>query len=103
MNARVYQIVSALRVLLDTLPDATSIGLHAMETWTLVLITVVSDEAVRVLGAALELGAVELRRSDTRWWYCATAEYEGGALRVTVTGPPHKGSPQDNSAAPVSA
>jgi hypothetical protein len=102
MNARAVQIIGALRALLGTLPGATSVGLHAMETWTLLLITAASDEAVSVLGASLELGPVELRRNDTRWWYCATAEYECGALRVSVNGPPHTGTPPKDGEPPAS-
>jgi hypothetical protein len=60
MNACAYDLVVELRAIFGTLPGATSIGLHASERWTLVLITTSSDEAVTALGAELGLGATEI-------------------------------------------
>ncbi len=93
MNAQAYDLVVELRAILGTLPGATAIGLHASETWTIVLITTSSDEAVTALGEALGLGAAEVARGVGGWWRRATSERDRGALRVVVTGPHHVGLP----------
>ena len=87
MNARTSEFVGALRALLATLPGASAISIHASAIWTLVAITAESNEAVRTLGLALELGAPELRTTAEHWWHCATAEHDRGALCVEVIGP----------------
>ena len=96
MNARVYYLTSTLRAILSTLPGATSISLHAAETWTLLLITASSDETVSSLGEALGLGAIEVRSGGSgagRWWRRVMEEREQDALRVAVVGPHHWGRP----------
>jgi hypothetical protein len=93
MNARASALVAALRALLATLPGASAISLHVSELWTLVVITAESDEAVRALGAMLELGAPAIRTTAEHWWLRAAAERDLGALRVTVLGPRHRNPP----------
>ena len=93
MNARAYRLAVRLRAILDTLPGATSIGLHAMEAWTLVLITASSDEAVIALSEELGLGAAEVTTTARRWRRRASSERDHGALRVVVAGPDHMGLP----------
>lgn len=87
MNARASEFVTALRALLATLPGANALSLHTSERWTFVVITVDTDEAVRALGAALELEPPELRTTAAHWWRRVTAEYDRGALRIDVIGP----------------
>lgn len=91
MNTRASDLVAELRAILATLPGATSIGLHASETWTLVLITTSSDEVATALSEELGLGATEIARGVGRWWRRATSEGDQGALRIVVTGPHHLG------------
>ena len=99
MNARASELAVALRAVLVTLPGASAISLHASEIWTLVVITAESDEAVRALGAALGLGAPEIRKTAERWWLRAAAEHDLGALRVAVLGPRHRNPPPPDDAA----
>jgi hypothetical protein len=96
MNARVYYLTSTLRAILSTLPGATSISLHTTETWTLLVITTSSDEAVSALGEALGLVATEVRDGGSgadRWWRRVMEERDQDALRVAVVGPHHRGRP----------
>jgi hypothetical protein len=93
MNARAYQLTVTLHAILATLPGATAISIHASTTWTLVLITASSDEAVSMLSEELGLSAPEVRIAVGRWWRRATAERDARALRVEVAGPHHPGAP----------
>jgi hypothetical protein len=93
MNGQAYQLAVTLRALLATLPGATAISIHASTTWTLVLITAVSDEAVNTLSEQLGLSAPEVRIALGRWWRRATAEHDAGTLRVEVAGPHHRDAP----------
>lgn len=93
MNAHAFELTVTLRAILAALPGATAVSIHATVTWTLVLITAASDEAVGTLGDTLGLGAPEIRIGIGRWWRRATAERDGGALRVEVAGPHHRGAP----------
>jgi hypothetical protein len=101
MNARASKFVTALRALLATLPGANALSLHASERWTFVVITVDTDEAVRALGAALELEPPELRATAEHWWRRATAERDHGALRIDVIGPRHRPPAPPDDAAPA--
>jgi hypothetical protein len=92
MNAQADHLVVMLRAILAGLPGSIAISIHASPIWTLVVIDAVSDEAVRELADALELGAPEARLGLGRWWYRATAESDDETLRITVVGPPHRGS-----------
>ena len=93
MTTRAFYLAVRMRAVLDTLPGAITLSLHASTAWTLLLITAATDEAVFTLAAALELGAPEVQGAAGRWWCRATAEYHGGALRVVVAGPHHSGAP----------
>lgn len=91
MNVSAYRLVATLHAVLDELPGATGLSIHASPRWTLVLITAGSDAAVRSLSAALGLGVPEIRGAAGRWWFCALAERHQGTLRVEVIGPHHAG------------
>ncbi|HWO18428.1 MAG TPA: hypothetical protein VNO30_06615 [Kofleriaceae bacterium] len=91
MNAQAHLLVATLRAVVAGLPGDTAASIHTSPRWTLVWITATSDEAVSSLGAALGLGAPEIRGAAGRWWFRATAERNQGALRVEVTGPHHTG------------
>lgn len=92
MNAQAHHLVMMLRAILAGLPGSIAISIHASPTWTLVLISAASDEAVAELADTLGLGAPEARLAIGRWWYRAIAEREGGTLRIAVVGPHHRGS-----------
>lgn len=91
MTAQAHRLVATLRAVLAGLPGATAVSIHTSPHWTLVWITAASDDAVSSLGAALGLGAPEIRGTAGRWWLRATAERTQGVLRVEVTGPHHAG------------
>jgi hypothetical protein len=99
MNARALELVDALRAILTTLPGANALHVAASEIWALVVITVESDEAVRVLGTTLGLGAPAVRGTARLWWRYATAERDHGTLRVEVKvlGPQHGSPPPDDT------
>jgi hypothetical protein len=99
MNARADALTAMLRAMLGTLPGATSVSIHALKAWTLILITTSSDEAVNTLNEELGLGGDEVRIARGRWWRRATSERDEGALRIEVTGPHHIGSPPGDDAA----
>lgn len=82
-----------LRALLGMLPGATSLSVHGAETWALVLIMTSSDETVIALSEDLELGEVEIRIGEGRWWRRACSQRDQGRLRVVVAGPHHEGAP----------
>ena len=92
MNAQAHHLVVMLRAILASLPGSIAISIHASPTWTFVLISAVSDEAVGELADALGLGAPEARLGIDRWWYRATAERDGETLRIAIVGPHHRGS-----------
>jgi hypothetical protein len=93
MNTRADDLTVILRAILGTLPGATSISLYAVEAWAILLITTSTDEAVIALSEDLELGAVEFRTGDGRWWCRASSERDQGRLRVVVAGPHHMSPP----------
>jgi len=93
MNVRADDLMVTLRALLGMLPGASSLSIHGAETWALVLIMTSSDEAVIALGEDLELGEVEIRIGEGRWWRRACSKRDQGRLRVVVVGPHHEGPP----------
>ena len=93
MNVRADDLMVTLRALLGMLPGATSLSVHGAETWALVLIMTSSDEAVIALNEDLELGAVEIKNGEGRWWRRACLKRDQGRLRVVVVGPHHEGAP----------
>lgn len=98
MNVHAYNLMVTLRAILGALPGGSSIGIHAYETWTIVVITTSSDEAVSVLSEVLGLGATEIKSVTARWWRQAASEREHGALRIEVNGPQHPGPLPRNDA-----
>ncbi len=93
MNTRADDLLVMLRAHLGMLPGATSLSVHGAETWALVLIMTSSDEAVSWLSEHLELGEVEIRIGEGRWWRRACSKRDQGRLRVVVAGPHHEGAP----------
>lgn len=94
MNQRAHHLMVRMRAHLETLPGASSIGLHVFAQSSLGLITAASDDAVLELANALGLGAIEVRVAPGRWWYRAASERDLGAVRVEVAGPHHPGAPR---------
>ncbi len=104
MNTRADDLTVMLRAILSTLPGATSISFHAVEAWAILLITTSTDEAVIALSEDLELGEVEFRIGDGRWWCRASSERDRGRLRIVVAGPHHMSPPpHDDDASSRSA
>src|SRR5689334_17250565 len=104
MNTRAHDLTVTLRAILGTLPGASSITLHAVEAWTIMLITMSSDEAMISLSEELGLGEVEMiRTAEDRWWRRASSERDQGRLRVVVTGPHHMSSPPHSGDAEASS
>jgi hypothetical protein len=97
MNARAHELMVTLRVILGTLPGASSLVLQTGKAWAVVLITTSSDQAVSALREDLGLGEVEITSAKGQWWLRASAEYGQGSLRIVVTGPHHMGSPPPQS------
>lgn len=97
MNARAHDLTVTLRAILRTLPGASSISVHASETWAIIMITAASDEAVLVLGEDLGLGASEVRSAEGQWWRRTMSEADQGTLHIVVAGPLHLDSPPSGS------
>jgi hypothetical protein len=97
MNA--LDLVAALHGILGELVGASGVSIHAMKAWTVVLVTAVTDDSARALGAVLGLGAPKYRtatdhRTGTqRCWVFASTDLDRGAVRVQVVGPSHAGPP----------
>lgn len=92
MNVRARDLAVLLRGFLGMMPGATSIGVHAFDRWTFVLITAASDEAVGALGEMLDL-TCDVRIVKGSWWHRAASEGDQGLLYIVVAGPPHEGEP----------
>ena len=97
MNARAHELMATLRVILSTLPGATSIVLQTGKAWAIVLIATSSDQAVIALREDLGLGEVEITTAKGQWWLRASGERGQGSLRIVVTGPHHMDSPPPQS------
>jgi hypothetical protein len=69
--------------------EIDAVIIQSVGTWTIVIFTMSSDEAVIALSEALGIGATEVVNGVGRWWRRATAERDQGALRVVIAGPHH--------------
>jgi hypothetical protein len=103
MNARAHDLVVTLLDILGGLAGASTLSVHALEAWVIVLISASSDEAVIALGKELGLGGTEVAIATDRWWRRASSESKQGAVRVVVAGPHHLGPPPPGDAGEASS